>query len=139
MIVFCLFVASTLITQIMVLNLLIAILSETHDKVNENYKSADQRQKLKVMAEYVGQVRVIDTYMCCCFKKVLKEKKEDKYLFMMKPFSADGEVDKSSSSSSSKGSKSNVTSFLKSFMDSKFRELDNNINKKILGAIYDSD
>ena len=78
--------------------------------------------------------------MCCCFKKVLKGKKEDKYLFMMRPFSADGVAEKGSSSSSTKDSKSNnVTAFLKSFMDSKFRELDNNINKKILGAIYDSD
>ena len=94
------------------------------------------------MAEYVGQVRVIDTYMCCCFKKVLKEKKEDKYLFMMKPFSGDGDIgDKGSSSSGSKGGRksNNVAGLLKSFMDSKFRELDNNINKKILGAIYDSD
>ena len=140
------FLGSTLITQIMILNLLIAILSETHGKVQADYKNSDQRQKLMLMAEYIGQVESFDKRLkkyCCCFNRFRQSKKEHKFLFMMKPVSNEAEEgaggERSGGGDKSSRNQKGQMKRLEHVMETKFREIDNMLNKKILGALHDLD
>lgn len=66
-IVWCLFIMATFFTQITMLNMLIAIMGDTFDKVTENKKTFTTRTKLQILGDYTGNF--------------LKQEKKNMFLF----------------------------------------------------------
>ena len=66
-IVWMLFIMATFFTQITMLNMLIAIMGDTFDKVTENKKTFTTRTKLQILGDYTGNF--------------LKQEKKNMFLF----------------------------------------------------------
>ena len=66
-IVWLLFIMATFFTQITMLNMLIAIMGDTFDKVTENKKTFTTRTKLQILGDYTGNF--------------LKQEKKNMFLF----------------------------------------------------------
>ena len=66
-IVWILFIMATFFTQITMLNMLIAIMGDTFDKVTENKKTFTTRTKLQILGDYTGNF--------------LKQEKKNMFLF----------------------------------------------------------
>lgn len=62
------FIATTFFTQITILNMLIAIMSETYQKHSQGLSELGKRQKLKLMAEYLMIVDIYTKYIQKCKK-----------------------------------------------------------------------
>lgn len=71
-IIWCLFILATFITQITVLNMLIAIMGDTFDSVTENQEQAAMKEKLSILNDFVYIVG-------------FEAEKEDKFIFAAKP------------------------------------------------------
>jgi hypothetical protein len=50
------FISATFISQITILNMLIAVMGDTYDRVSEKKDQATLREKIKILADYVWVV-----------------------------------------------------------------------------------
>lgn len=71
MIVIALFIVATFLTQITILNMLIAIMGDTFGKVTEIKEQAGLKEKINILADYVWIIP--------------DEKIEFRYVYQMKP------------------------------------------------------
>ena len=76
------FILSTFVTQIVILNMLIAIMSATFGRHESQLHASKTRQRLNVQAEFVFVVdfymKVYDNFFCCaCGRKRKKQKKNN--------------------------------------------------------------
>ena len=125
------FIAATFFTQITMLNMLIAIMSDTFEKVFENYSIYIKRTTLSLLADYAANIRTIPT----------PDELTKKFLFVISP-----EVEEERSNDSWYGTvhqiqkhmnllqKKNVTKLdqLKEKIDEKILELDASMTDKNL-------
>ena len=83
------FIGSTFFTQIVILNMLIAIMSATFDRHNENLQANAMRQKLVLQAEFIKLVNFYQRFLCWCDRSKLSSAKtkmnSSGYLFIMTP------------------------------------------------------
>ena len=90
------FLGTTFFTQITILNMLIAIMSQTYNRHAKGLSELGKRQKLKLMAEYLVIVNVYQKYLCSCCRKFKKRYKtintalsnnlkSTSYVFLMTP------------------------------------------------------
>ena len=70
--VFFVFVSSIFIGQIVVFNMLIAIMSETFSRHSDSLDENGKRQKLKLVSEYSALVKVMQRVCCFCCRKFSK-------------------------------------------------------------------
>lgn len=139
------FFGSTFFCQIVILNMLIAIMSATFDRHNEDLQANAMRQKLVLQAEFI---KLVDFYKKIIYRCSGSGKRNGEnstgagsmgFLFVIQP--ASGQDDDSqfaagpSSSTSSDSRSSGSSSLVKRALDDKFRELDNFLNKKMLKNI----
>ena len=138
------FMLSTFFTQIMILNMLIAIMMTTYEKITGDYKRSDQRQKLQLQAEFigvVGRMRFLFQKICCCCKHKVDDKAQGgrSYLFVMRSKRVENEQVQDSSNSVVIGDPSNDfvnrMHSLENQLENRFRDMDNLFNKKILGTL----
>lgn len=78
------FVGTTFFTQITLLNMLIAIMSNTFARHSQSLSDLGKRQKLLLMAEYLFLINFYQKYVCCC-KRRGHDGKSTRSLFMMTP------------------------------------------------------
>lgn len=69
------FIGSTFFTQIVILNMLIAIMSATFERHNTDLDWNAKRQKLVLQAQFVLLVSFYRKYLCCLCSKANKEEK----------------------------------------------------------------
>lgn len=79
------FVGSTFFTQIVVLNMLIAIMSSTFDRHQTDLEANAKRQKLILQAEYSKLVHFYKQVLCKCRRQKTFEKQPSRYLVLMTP------------------------------------------------------
>ena len=86
------FLGATFFTQIVIMNMLIAIMGSTYDRHNEDLHANATRQKLVLQAEFVKLVGAYQKYLlCCCSKKAGKKSIQEAesgttgYLFVIQP------------------------------------------------------
>lgn len=78
------FIGTTFVSQITILNMLIAIMSKTFDMHEAGLNENGKKQKLKLMAEYLTIVQIYRKYLCCCFQKK-NQSKQNSFLFIITP------------------------------------------------------
>lgn len=86
------FICTTFFTQITILNMLIAIMSQTYTKHSERLAELGKRQKLKLMSEYLDLVSFYQKFACRCCKRNHKQHATS-YLFMLTPLFDDNEIE----------------------------------------------
>jgi hypothetical protein len=70
------FFFSSFLTQIVILNMLVAIMAATYTRHEDNLQENAKRQKLVLQSEYVKQIKFYKMYLLFCFntqKNVVKE------------------------------------------------------------------
>ena len=66
------FLGTTFVTQVVILNMLIAIMGDTFGRQIEDIEMKSKQQKLNLQAEYAGLVEIYDSIFSCwgkCGKK----------------------------------------------------------------------
>ena len=141
------FILSTFVTQIVILNMLIAIMSATFSRHESQLHASKTRQRLNVQAEFVFVVefymKVYDNFFCCaCGRKRKKQKKNNTgmsasesidqgYLFVIQPSEVVNPAGQDSTVSTAQSSDAPGGDLV----TKKFRELDSLITKKVLRQI----
>ena len=69
------FLGTTFITQVVILNMLIAIMGNTFGKQIDDLEMKSKQQKLNLQAEYAGLVEIYDDIFTCCGRCAKKKKK----------------------------------------------------------------
>lgn len=132
------FIGATFLTQITILNMLIAIMGSTFDRHNEDLHANSTRQKLVLQAEFVVLVGTYQKFCCCAKKRSKKnalevEKGTSGYLFLIQPNQNSDSIEASGDGKvSDQGS-----SQLAQVIQEKFHDLDNFLNKKLLKSQQD--
>lgn len=144
-----LFAASTFFSQIVTLNMLVAIMSATFDRHSSDLHQNEQRQKLVLQSEFTI---LLNTYRwafgCCCRKRgtqagsepadflfVVTRDKTAKHDEAFGPRSSQGKA--KASKGGGKAADQQALTELKTTVEDKFRELDSFLNKKVLNQLQD--
>ena len=95
-----------------------------------------KRQKLVLQSEFVKLVNFYQRFMCCCFQnrsRKFKTSQSPGYMFVVTP----NRRNEDDSDQEENDAKSKVENFVIKAMDSKFKDLDNFLNRKLLRSFQD--
>ena len=129
------FFLSTFITQIVILNMLIAIMASTFGNHEANLAQSKTQLRLELLGDFAWLVELYTRIFCCfCSKRQNKNRTyiTDGYLFLIQP-SNDSEEE------SNQGAKNtnNAFSGTGGNLDDKFQELNSLITKKVMRNIQE--
>ena len=123
-------------SQIVILNMLIAIMAATFARHMEDLDQNAKRQKLMLQSEYVKIVnfysRIFSCKRCSRTKDIPQEDGHSGYLFVMTPCV---NVDEDNESDEEDGNEGNAIKAMNSMVSEKFRELDSLLSKRVIPSI----
>ena len=126
------FLLSTFLTNIVILNMLIAIMSATFDNHKEQQHESKIKQRLNVQSEFVFLIQIYEKIFCCrCSKK--SQVDQAGYLFAIQPL----EMASSSQESQASGGSGAASGAGGDVFSQKFRDLESLIAKKVLRNVQD--
>ena len=140
------FVMATFITQITILNMLIAIMSATHTNHNDMIDENSKAQRLLLLAEFnvVNNIyRCLSEYIICwpfvflyncCDRHKKKQDESYNYLLVMSPREDDEEDDDDRVGSNETTGNPRA---LRKALDERCREINSFLNKKVLKSLVD--
>ena len=140
------FVMATFITQITILNMLIAIMSVTHSNHNDNIDENSKAQRLLLLAEFNFPNNIYRrlsekticwpfVFLCnCCNRHKKKQDESYNYLLVMSPREDDEEDDDDRVGSNETTGNSRA---VRKALDERFREINSFLNKKVLKSLVD--
>ena len=124
-------------SQIVILNMLIAIMAATFARHMEDLDQNAKRQKLMLQSEYVKIVNFYSRIFSC--KKCRRtndipqeEEGHSGYLFVMTPCI---NIDEDNESDEEDGNEGNAIKAMNSMVSEKFRELDSLLSKRVIPSI----
>ena len=142
--VFFVFVSSIFIGQIVVFNMLIAIMAETFTRHSDSLDENGKRQKLKLVSEYSALVKAMQRVCCFCCRKFGKtnlpgskrlaketQNKGFKHLFVVTP-----RVDEEQGDADAGKDQANMR-LIRKALDEKFKEIDNFLGRKVMKSLND--
>lgn len=142
------FFLATFITQITIFNMLIAIMSVTHDKHNDMIDENSKKQRLMLQAEFNFQDEFFSTrsknlifcplvFLCnCCQRHKSKKDESYNYLVVTRPRDDAEDDDDDRVGGGTKDASSNPRAIRK-VLEDRFREIDTFLNKKVLKGLVD--
>ena len=125
------FVGSTFISKIVMLNMLIAIMTKTFKRHNEDLDYNARRQKLALQSEYV---KLVNFYarICCCCNKNKSSKPQSGYLYVVTPRVS---TDEDGVDDQGDMKEDNDVKSMSNSLSERFTELDDILNKQVMPGI----
>ena len=121
-----LFIFTTVITQILILNMLIALMSETFADYTEKQEEYSQQSKMSMITDYIETIDFQRRYICKCRRRKKAQKK--RFLVVITRVVDDDDDDDGIDGE-------NQLNMVKRTIDNRFRTLENLLTKRISKAL----
>jgi len=136
--VYMVFLGSVFIGQIVVFNMLIAIMSTTYSHHCNSLDENGKNQKLKLVSEYSSLVNVMQA-ICCCRRRRDGGQIGAKsgLLFVITPRVEEEGIDGDNDGRGSGGKDQANVRLMRKALDEKFKQIDNFLSRKVMKSLVD--